>query len=58
LARRTAEEHGGSICLEGSSPERTVFTLSLTKNRLLALEDLKSGRAGFEISGNGSANCS
>jgi signal transduction histidine kinase len=58
LARRTAEEHGGSICLEESSPERTVFTLSLTKNRLLGLEDLRSDRAGFEISGNGSANCS
>jgi signal transduction histidine kinase len=40
LARRTAEEHGGSVWLEESNPERTVFTLSLTKNRLLALEDL------------------
>jgi len=39
LARRIAEEHGGSVCLEGSNRERTVFTLSLTKNRLLALED-------------------
>jgi signal transduction histidine kinase len=37
LARRIAEEHGGSVCLEESNPERTVFTLSLTKNRLLAL---------------------
>src|SRR5258708_26279636 len=37
LARRVAEEHGGSVCLEESNPERTVFTLSLTKNRLLAL---------------------
>jgi signal transduction histidine kinase len=35
LARRIAEEHGGSVCLEESNPERTVFTLSLTKNRLL-----------------------
>jgi signal transduction histidine kinase len=35
LARRIAEEHGGSVCLEESTPERTVFTLSLTKNRLL-----------------------
>jgi signal transduction histidine kinase len=35
LARRIAEEHGGSVCLEESSPERTVFILSLTKNRLL-----------------------
>jgi signal transduction histidine kinase len=36
LARRTAEEHGGSVCLEESNREWTVFTLSLTKNRLLA----------------------
>jgi len=57
LARRVAEEHGGSVCLEKSNRERTVFTLSLTKNRSLPLEDLKSGRAGFEICGNGSANC-
>ena len=35
LARRIAEEHGGSVCLEGSNRERTVFTLSLTKNRSL-----------------------
>jgi signal transduction histidine kinase len=48
LARRVAEEHGGSVCLEKSNRERTVFTLSLTKNRSLPLEDLKSGRSGFE----------
>jgi signal transduction histidine kinase len=36
LARRIAEEHGGSVCLEGSNPGRTIFTLSLTKNRLSA----------------------
>jgi signal transduction histidine kinase len=36
LARRIAEEHGGSVCLEESNAERTVFKLSLTKNRLLA----------------------
>ena len=36
LARRIAEEHGGSVCLEESNRERTVFTLSLTKNRLVA----------------------
>ena len=36
LARRIAEEHGGSVCLEESNPHGTVFTLSLTKNRLLA----------------------
>jgi signal transduction histidine kinase len=35
LARRIAEEHGGSVSLEESNRERTVFTLSLTKNRLL-----------------------
>lgn len=59
LARRIAEEHGGSVCLEESNPERTVFTLSLTKNRSLLLEDLKSVRAGgFEACSNGSANCS
>jgi signal transduction histidine kinase len=33
LARRIAEEHGGSVCLEESN-RGTVFTLSLTKNRL------------------------
>jgi signal transduction histidine kinase len=35
LARRIAEEHGGSVLLEESNPKKTVFTLSLTKNRLL-----------------------
>jgi signal transduction histidine kinase len=34
LARRIAEEHGGSVCLEETNREWTVFTLSLTKNRL------------------------
>jgi signal transduction histidine kinase len=58
LARRIAEEHDGSVCLEESNRERTVFTLSLPKNRYLPLNDLKSGRAGFEICGNGSANYS
>jgi signal transduction histidine kinase len=43
LARRVAEEHGGSVCLEKSNLERTVFTLSLMKNGSLPLEDLKSG---------------
>ena len=33
LARRIAEEHGGSVWLEESSREGTEFTLSLTKNR-------------------------
>ncbi len=45
LARRIAEEHGGSVCLEESIQESTVFTLSLTKRRLLALEELKTGVA-------------
>ena len=40
LARRIAEEHGGSVCLVESNPGRTVFTLSLTKNGSLPLEDL------------------
>jgi signal transduction histidine kinase len=40
LAHRIAEEHGGSVCLEESNRDRTVFTLSLTKNRLLALGQL------------------
>jgi signal transduction histidine kinase len=40
LARRVAEEHDGSVCLEKSNRERTVFTLSLTKNKLLPLKDL------------------
>jgi len=32
LARRIAEEHSGSVLLEESNRERTVFTLSLTKS--------------------------
>jgi len=40
LARRIAEEHGGTVCLEESNPGRTLFTLSLTKNRLSALGNL------------------
>jgi signal transduction histidine kinase len=35
VARRIAEEHGGSVCLEQSARQWTVFTLSMTKNRLL-----------------------
>jgi signal transduction histidine kinase len=33
LARRIAEEHDGSVCLVETNPGRTVFALSLTKNR-------------------------
>jgi signal transduction histidine kinase len=46
MARRVAEEHGGSVCLEESNRDGTVFTLSLTKNRSLPLEG--SGRAAFQ----------
>jgi signal transduction histidine kinase len=45
LARRIAEEHGGSVCLEESNRQRTVFTLSLTKNRLLALDGMIVGES-------------
>ena len=55
MARRIAEEHGGSVCLEESNRERTVFTLSLTKNRSLPLEEWQGG---FEACSEGSANCS
>jgi signal transduction histidine kinase len=36
LARRIAEEHGGSVWLEESNQAWTVFTLSLSENRSLA----------------------
>jgi signal transduction histidine kinase len=52
LARRIAEEHGGSVCLVESNAGRTVFTLSSRKNRSSPLEE----SAGFEICANGSAN--
>jgi light-regulated signal transduction histidine kinase (bacteriophytochrome) len=38
LARRIAEEHGGSVWPEEWNRERTAFTLSLTKNNSLDLE--------------------
>ena len=49
LARRIAEEHGGNVSFEESSPKRTVFTLRLMKNRTLPLDELKRGRTGFEV---------
>ena len=42
LASRIAEEHGGSVRLVESNAGRTVFTLSLTKNRFLPLEAVHS----------------
>ena len=56
LARRVADEHGGGICLDESNRGRTVFTLSLTKSRLVALEDLQSGSTGIEFCSNASTN--
>jgi signal transduction histidine kinase len=44
LARRRAEEHGGSVWLVESNPGKTVFTLSLTKNTS-SLGELKTGSA-------------
>lgn len=57
LARRIAEEHGGDVRLEESNRGKTVFTLSLSQNSSLPLEDLKAGRAVGEACSNGSANC-
>jgi signal transduction histidine kinase len=45
LARRIAEEHGGNVCIEESNRDGTVFTLSLTKTRLLPLEDMRKRAA-------------
>ncbi len=46
LARRIAEEHGGSVRLVESSLGKTVFTLSLMKNRPpLPLDHLTTGMA-------------
>jgi signal transduction histidine kinase len=44
LARRIAEEHGGSVWLMESNPGKTVFTLSLMKNTSCSLGEL-TGRA-------------
>lgn len=43
LARRIAEEHGGSVLLEESNHKRTLFTLSLTKNKASPVKDLIAG---------------
>jgi signal transduction histidine kinase len=45
LARQIAEEHGGNVCIEESNRDGTVFTLSLTKTRLLPLEDMRKRAA-------------
>jgi signal transduction histidine kinase len=41
LARRIAEEHGGSVWLEESNRARTAFTLSLIKNKSLLSKDMR-----------------
>jgi signal transduction histidine kinase len=48
LARRIAEEHGGTVRIEESNRERTAFTLTLTKNRSIPSEELKTGRAALK----------
>jgi signal transduction histidine kinase len=48
LARRIAEEHGGGVCLEESNRERTVFTLSLTKNKPLDQMSKSCVRSGHD----------
>jgi len=48
LARRVAEEHGGSVSLEESNTEGAVFTLSMRKRRSSLPKELKSDRTGFE----------
>ena len=58
LARRIAEDHGGSLRLVESNRDRTVFTLSLSQNMSLSSDDLKTGTAAHEACSSGSANCS
>jgi signal transduction histidine kinase len=48
LARRVAEEHGGSVSIEESNTEGAVFTLSLRKRRSSLPKDLKSDRTDVE----------
>ena len=56
LARRIAEQHGGSLRLVESNPGKTEFTLSLMKNGPLPLDDPKIDVAGFEGSSDGFAS--
>ena len=51
LARRIAEEHGGSIRFDESNRGKTVFTLSLSKKRSLPFEDVKSGGPAWQPAG-------
>jgi signal transduction histidine kinase len=51
LARRTAEAHGGDVFLEESNPERTVFTLSLTKTRSSPSKDMRMNEAASKPAG-------
>jgi signal transduction histidine kinase len=48
LARRIAEEHGGSVCLEESDREKTMFTLNLSKIRPLLSNDIRMAEPGSE----------
>jgi signal transduction histidine kinase len=57
LARRRAEEHGGSVWLVESNPGKTVFTLSLTKNPSCSSGELKTGRVAVMRARTGSENC-
>jgi signal transduction histidine kinase len=58
LARRRAEEHGGSVWLVESNPGKTIFTLSLTKKTPCSSREPKTGRTTSMPARNGSANCS
>ena len=52
LARRIAEEHGGSVYLEKSNQERTVFTLSLRKRGRAASKPAEEPQTEMGIHGN------
>jgi C4-dicarboxylate-specific signal transduction histidine kinase len=49
LARRIANGHGGSVRLKESNPPRTIFTMSLRKNR--SLDPVRNFRAGIVNNG-------